>query len=61
MVLMPPLSGKMHGHYCTAKVAVAFALFATTILLQLSFTIIAGLDIFRVQHAWMETFGKRTG
>jgi len=52
MVMIPEINRRIHGHYCTAEVCLATALFILTILLQLSLTILSGDHIFREQKAW---------
>jgi len=52
MVLIPPLTRRMHGHYCTTSVALAFSLFCLAILLQMSLTFLAGQHVFESREAW---------
>eukprot|EP00928_Gymnodinium_smaydae_P079463 TRINITY_DN63385_c0_g1_i1.p1 TRINITY_DN63385_c0_g1~~TRINITY_DN63385_c0_g1_i1.p1 ORF type:complete len:782 (+),score=126.47 TRINITY_DN63385_c0_g1_i1:82-2427(+) len=49
MVLMPPLSRRMYGHYCTAEVGLSFFLFAMAVTLQTVLSGLAGVHIFEEQ------------
>jgi len=50
MLFMPIYTRKVHGHFCTWEVPLAFALFALSVTLQLCLTLIAGSQIVEQQH-----------
>eukprot|EP00928_Gymnodinium_smaydae_P094802 TRINITY_DN8022_c0_g3_i1.p1 TRINITY_DN8022_c0_g3~~TRINITY_DN8022_c0_g3_i1.p1 ORF type:complete len:727 (-),score=123.18 TRINITY_DN8022_c0_g3_i1:79-2259(-) len=45
MIVMPPVSRRIHGHYCTKSVILGFFLFVSSVILQCSLVFIAGVKI----------------